>query len=655
MFNFKKQKKLKEQRDRFLACAFASADLFIEIDTDGTVVYATGAVKSLTGIDHKTLIGKKWLTIFEPKHHSLLMELKKTAMPGIRQGPLLIELNKTMGGRKGIFTSIRLPNNKNFYITMGLSNALLNDLSQLMEEHDDGPMLTGFLARDLPKDEPLTTNFAPEDTDTTPMETGFVAEDLKKEEGMTTGFKADDISEEALETGFKAGDIEEPKAMTTGFTAEDNNEESMTTGFVASDDDTPEAMTTGFVADSIGLDDTLEERSEFQSEAKRVFHYAQRNNLSASMTVFDFGNTEALPEEVWPDIIGRITEMMRHESLADCPASQIKPNTYSLLHDSDRKIEKFKERIIKMSKELDPNGEGIEVTTRTIDANLNEMTIDKSVRALMHTIQAIQDNKDEEIETSLAKNMKKLVTSNTDKLNEFKAIIERVDFNINFQPVVKTINGEADHYEVLCRVNNGDIGDWVMFGEDNGLAPEFDLAVLERTMNYIHFKAGTTRTRFSINISHKSIEDPKFAEKFHDQLSRRDLSKRILIEINNPRSVTDPSHLNSFIASLNDLDYLVTLDQIVFEESLPTLLEGIDVAYIKTNSKLLKRLYDDPENKKIVEDVLAICKKQDIRTVAQFVEKQEQVDFLNQIGIPCAQGYLFGHAEPAPKFIPPTR
>ena len=251
--------------------------------------------------------------------------------------------------------------------------------------------------------------------------------------------------------------------------------------------------------------------------------------------------------------------------------------------------------------------------------------------------------------------IKKLVTSNTDKLSEFKAIIERVDFNINFQPVVKTTNGEADHYEVLCRVNSGNIGDWVMFGEDNGMAPDFDLAVLERTMNYVHFKAGTTRTRFAVNISSKSIEDPKFSEKFHDQLARRDLNTRVLIEINNPRSIENFSSLSNFVTSLNELDYPVSLDNIQFDDELSEFLKTLDVSYIKTSSKLLKRLYDDAESQKTIEDILATCQKQNIKIVAQFVEEEEQLEFLKQVKIPCAQGYLFGHAEPAPKFIPPTR
>lgn len=678
MFNFKKQKKLKQQRDRFLAYAFASADLFIEVDAEGVILYATGAVKSLTGIDHDSLPGKKWLTIFEPKHHALLMKLRKTAMPGLRQGPFLIELNQKFGGKRGILTTIKLPNSKNFYITLGVSSILLDALSKLMEEHEDGPMLTGFAAEDLTEEEPLTTDFVPEDesqpeTDATegtpgeeePVTTDLPPEDKYVDDLLPEGFH--DLQDDGMVvTDFIADDLMEDEAMTTGFVADDSHEDVLTTGFVADDLDneamTPDLkpeiendqiLTTDFSGEAGGVDDMLEERSDFHDEAKRVFKYAKRNNVGASMTVFDFGSTGTIPEENWSEILGRIAELMRNESLADCPPVHIKGNTYGLLHNSDRQMEKFKGHIEKMSKELDPAGNGIDVSLKTIDASLHEISSDEATRALLHTINAFKEDKDETIQMSLAQNMKKLVTTNRDKLSEFKAIIERVDFNINFQPIVAAKTGEAEHYEVLCRVNSGDIGDWVLFGEDNGLAPNFDLAVLERTMNYIHFKAGTTRTRFAINISSKSIEDKNFFEKFHEQLARRDLNTRLLIEINNPRTIEDFKTLESFVFSLTDLDYPVTLDNIVFEKDLPDFLEKLDVSYIKTNHKMLKRLYEEPDGKEILDEIISACKNRNIKIIGQFIEEEEQLEFLKQIGIPCAQGYLFGHAESAPKFIPP--
>ena len=51
----------KKQRDRFLAFAFASADLFLEISMESRITYALGASKSLTGFEDEDILGKKML------------------------------------------------------------------------------------------------------------------------------------------------------------------------------------------------------------------------------------------------------------------------------------------------------------------------------------------------------------------------------------------------------------------------------------------------------------------------------------------------------------------------------------------------------------------------------------------------------------------
>jgi EAL domain-containing protein (putative c-di-GMP-specific phosphodiesterase class I) len=80
---------------------------------------------------------------------------------------------------------------------------------------------------------------------------------------------------------------------------------------------------------------------------------------------------------------------------------------------------------------------------------------------------------------------------------------------------------EATHYEILSRFESGDTQEWIRFGEDAGLAPDFDLAVCERAINHIKFKAGNTRTKFSIDISGQSISDEEFCEKLKEQLAKQ--------------------------------------------------------------------------------------------------------------------------------------
>ena len=48
---------LRYERDRFVAFAFASADAFLELDTDRVIRYASGAVQWLAGAKPEDLEG----------------------------------------------------------------------------------------------------------------------------------------------------------------------------------------------------------------------------------------------------------------------------------------------------------------------------------------------------------------------------------------------------------------------------------------------------------------------------------------------------------------------------------------------------------------------------------------------------------------------
>lgn len=128
---------LKQQRDRFLAFSFASADLFLEVGSDQQVVFALGAAKSLTGVDHKDLMNKNWLDLFAKKDHAALNGLREKAREGERCGPLNAVMDEELGkGQKVIVTGIKMPGTDSFYITIGFTSMLMARLAEMMGQPD---------------------------------------------------------------------------------------------------------------------------------------------------------------------------------------------------------------------------------------------------------------------------------------------------------------------------------------------------------------------------------------------------------------------------------------------------------------------------------------------------------------------------------------
>lgn len=96
--------KLKAQRDRFIAFAFAGADVLLEMDADGTIGFCTGAGEALYGLSDNDMIGRPLAEFVYPRDRKrfddCLLRLKNTSR--------LDHTPFTLMGAAGTVTRMRL-------------------------------------------------------------------------------------------------------------------------------------------------------------------------------------------------------------------------------------------------------------------------------------------------------------------------------------------------------------------------------------------------------------------------------------------------------------------------------------------------------------------------------------------------------------------
>jgi EAL domain-containing protein (putative c-di-GMP-specific phosphodiesterase class I) len=97
---------LRSERDRFVAFAFAAADLLIEASPDGRILFCTGAAQVLTGKAPSALTGGTVLGLCAPADRALLARMLRRAESG-RVGPLVMHLDRT-GAAVGV-SAYQLP------------------------------------------------------------------------------------------------------------------------------------------------------------------------------------------------------------------------------------------------------------------------------------------------------------------------------------------------------------------------------------------------------------------------------------------------------------------------------------------------------------------------------------------------------------------
>lgn len=96
---------------QLLSFIFASADLVMEIASDGEITFATGAAQRLLGRPAEGLVGLPWCDLVASADVELLDAALQDLAPGERRGPFRIALASTAGPQPATLSLFQLPQN----------------------------------------------------------------------------------------------------------------------------------------------------------------------------------------------------------------------------------------------------------------------------------------------------------------------------------------------------------------------------------------------------------------------------------------------------------------------------------------------------------------------------------------------------------------
>jgi EAL domain-containing protein (putative c-di-GMP-specific phosphodiesterase class I) len=105
-----KDEQLKDERNRFLAFAFAAADLLIETDAALYIRFAVGAAEGLAGRDAATLAGSDFRALFLESERAVIAAAVKRLGASGRMEPIALHMLRPEGGTSGVaLSACRMP------------------------------------------------------------------------------------------------------------------------------------------------------------------------------------------------------------------------------------------------------------------------------------------------------------------------------------------------------------------------------------------------------------------------------------------------------------------------------------------------------------------------------------------------------------------
>lgn len=124
--------------------------------------------------------------------------------------------------------------------------------------------------------------------------------------------------------------------------------------------------------------------------------------------------------------------------------------------------------------------------------------------------------------------------------------------------------------------------------------------------------------------------------------------ERVVFEVIEADKTIDVFHLRGILNYYREAGFRVALDDIGSGYSSLNLLHQLRPDFIKLDIELVRGVDRDPYKALIAEKILEIAQRLSIETIAEGVERPEELEWAKARGATYAQGYLFGKPAPRP-------
>lgn len=246
--------------------------------------------------------------------------------------------------------------------------------------------------------------------------------------------------------------------------------------------------------------------------------------------------------------------------------------------------------------------------------------------------------------------------------------LEQNRFDLSFQPIVP-VSGErgGHHYELLLRMYDEDggvvlPGAFLPAAERYHLAGRLDEWVLDRAITWLTDNPEhlDELSLCAINLSGHSLGDARLLAWLVERLEQHEtLASKLCFEVTETAAISNMCNALSFIETLRAMGCRFALDDFGSGLSSFAYLKTLPVDFIKIDGIFVEDIAVNPVAYAMVRSINEIGQVMGIKTVAEFVESDQSLTKLRDIGIDFAQGYGIGRPRPIAELIgssaaPPT-
>ena len=237
--------------------------------------------------------------------------------------------------------------------------------------------------------------------------------------------------------------------------------------------------------------------------------------------------------------------------------------------------------------------------------------------------------------------------------------LDKEEFGLYYQPVVSLETGMTVGFEALVRwmrPGHGLIqpGGFINHAEETGLiVPLGEWVLNEACRQHQEWKtAGFEGLHMAVNVSAYQFEQRKMLAVVNRALRENGMeAKELSIEVTESVVMKDVDYSRQILQDLNKLGSNILIDDFGTGYSSFMYLKRFPFTILKIDRFFIKDLETDPESASIVKAIIAVAHNMKMKVIAEGVETEQQLCFLQKNNCDFIQGFYVSKPVPSSKAV----
>ncbi|TVR88406.1 MAG: GGDEF domain-containing response regulator [Spirochaetaceae bacterium] len=236
------------------------------------------------------------------------------------------------------------------------------------------------------------------------------------------------------------------------------------------------------------------------------------------------------------------------------------------------------------------------------------------------------------------------IERNMTQLNNIKNAVNEHRFRPLFQPILEIETGKIVKYEALIRMVSPDgtvhsPAEFLHVAKNSRYYQDITRIVFEKSIAAFRDRTEDINVNLSVLDIHNE-ETRSFLMRLLED--NPEVAKRLTIEIVEEEGAEHYDTVKEFIQDVRAFGVKIAIDDFGSGYSNFQRIMDLNIDFIKIDGSLVKHICDNPVFENLVRVIKSFAAFSGIPVVAEFVESEEMVSVLHEIGIEYAQGYYVG-------------